>query len=467
MSAVSAKRAHATRDQLVESHLPLVRSVARRFAGSGESLDDLVQVGSVGLVKAGTRFDESRGVAFAGFATPLIEGEIRRHLRDRCAPMRIPRDLQQTGRKLRQQRDRLAAASGHAPSTQELAAALQLDEERVVSALRAELARDAVPLHGGSDIAEDRDDPDHLRESAERLSLARCMRALDERQRKIIFLRFHADMTERAIGRELGISQAQVSRLLGAALTRLRSELADASGDGGQSDSTAQSAISADLQAVSAADDARKTARSRSQGDQGGGRIAAVSVSQDTPSVAQYLELPYTVAVHCERAGERSVWNATAEELPDCVAQGRTPDEAVESLRGTMQSWIEAALAQGREVPVPGPVAKPRASSSHSGRFLVRMPGALHTELARAAEREHLSLNRFITKILAASVSPSATAQPGKAVQAGGDAPQRASRPAHRPSLGFRIALATNLAIVVLAGAGAIVLLVLALQRGV
>jgi predicted RNase H-like HicB family nuclease len=273
-------------------------------------------------------------------------------------------------------------------------------------------------------------------------------------------MRFHADLTERQIGRELGISQPQVSRLLGAALTRLRTELENANSSGGQGDIGVNRPISPASGDDPALKDARKSARNASKQRNAADKIAGVPVAQDTASVAQYLELPYTVAVHCEREGEKSVWNATAEELPGCAAQGRTPDEAVELLRGAMESWIEAALAQGREVPVPGAQAKQQTSPSHSGRFLVRMPSVLHTQLAEAAEREHLSLNRFITKLLTASVSaPASAPRPRR------DSDARSA--SATPSRGFRIALATNVAVVVLAALGAIVLLVLALQHGV
>ena len=496
MSRGSSKGARLTREHLVESHLPLVHSLARRYAGQGESLDDLVQVGAVGLVKAGNRYDKSRGVAFATFAGPVIEGEIRRHLRDRSAPMRIPRDLQRASGDLRRQRGRITATTGRSPSNVELAAALNVDEERIERALRAELARQAVPLPGDDENLGRLEDSDQQDSSEDRLSLAECMRALDERERKIVFLRFHADMTERQIGNELGISQPQVSRLLSTALIRLRAELAGGSARGSTGDTAEKQAISPTSQAPGAASEAVSPPAGTAGGVRGrispasggeplehalereqrpadeqerGGKIAAVPATQETLTVAQYLELPYTVAVQSEREGEGSRWNATIEELPGCASQGRTPDEAVELLRPAMESWLEAAIAQHREIPVPGEhaAAKKPAPSSHSGRFLVRMPGALHAELASAAEREQLSLNRFVTNVLADSVSPGPRSRAGVTEQASGERTGQQSTTAAKPSRALRVALAANLIVVVLAAAAAIVLLVLALQHGV
>jgi RNA polymerase sigma-B factor len=475
MSTVSPKRAHADREQLVESHLPLVQSVARRYASSGESLDDLVQVGAVGLVKASNRFDPRRGVAFAAFAAPVIEGEIRHHLRDRCAPVRIPRSLQRTSGALRRKRDQLTAATGHSPSTRELAVALNLDEEGVERALRVELARAALPLS-----PEDESRPEDSEDSTgseDRVSLAKCMRVLDERQRKIVFLRFHADMTERQIGSELGISQTQVSRLLHSALTRLRRELAGPASAASTADSSAHHVISPARGAEhatsrargadSTADDTRNGARSAFHERERAVNISAVPASQAARTVAEYLDLPYSVAVHADREGDQSRWTATVEELAGCSAQGRTPDEAVELLRGAMQSWLEAAVAQRREIPLPGQGAKPKATSSHSGRFLVRMPATLHTQLAEAAEDEHLSLNRFITQVLTASVSPAAIQQQ----QPAAPEPEASAAGTRRASLGpsraLRIAMTINIVVVVLAASAAGVLLVLALQRGI
>jgi RNA polymerase sigma-B factor len=462
MSTVSSKRTQPAREHLVEAHLPLVQSVARRYVSSGESLDDLVQVGAIGLVKAGNRFDESRGVPFAAFAAPVIEGEIRRHLRDRSAPMRIPRGVQRTGGALRAKRDQLAATTGRSPSARELAAALNLDEAGIEHALRAESARTAVPLSGEEESS--LEDFAELVSSEDRLSLEHCMRVLDERERKIVFLRFHADMTERQIGRELGISQAQVSRLLTSALTRLRVELAGAESTGSGPDITAKHVISADSGADTTLDPARKSARSAFDERERAVNIGAVPASHAALTVADYLELPYSVAVHAEPEAGEPRWTATVDELPGCAAQGRTPDEAVELLRGAMEGWLEAALAQQREIPVPGQSTKQKTASTHSGRFLVRMPAALHTQLAEAAEHEHLSLNRFITKVLADSVSPVAAPPAGAATGAPRADPERAASP--RTSRAFQIAMAANIAVVVLAAVAAGVLLVLALQHG-
>src|ERR1039457_1954221 len=183
MRTLSSKGAAVARERLVESHLPLVRSVARRYIGRGESLDDLVQVGAIGLVKAGNRFDQNRGVAFAAFAAPVIEGEIRHHLRAKSSLMRIPRDLQRASGELRRGRGELAAVIGRSPTTAELAAALNIDEEHFERALRAELAREAVSLSSAAD-SERFGDFDQHDSSEDRLSLSRCMRVLDERERK-------------------------------------------------------------------------------------------------------------------------------------------------------------------------------------------------------------------------------------------------------------------------------------------
>ena len=222
-SSTQQQPSAGARERLIESHLPLVKALARRYAGPGTELDDLVQVGAVGLIKASDRFDPARGVAFATFATPTIEGEIRHHLRDRGSGMRIPRQLQRLSRSIHSRQAELAVSLGRSPTVAEIAAALDAREEDVERALAAEQARDSVPLAPDDDAPASVEEPSA--ESDERVTLATTMRALDERERRIVYLRFHADKTERQIARELGISQAHVSRLLTRTLDTLREQL--------------------------------------------------------------------------------------------------------------------------------------------------------------------------------------------------------------------------------------------------
>jgi RNA polymerase sigma-B factor len=465
--ARTSDTAQIARERLIESHLPLVQSLARRYAGRGETLEDLVQVGSIGLIKASDRFDEARGVAFATFAAPAIEGEIRRHLRDRSSVVRIPRELQRTSGELRQQHGALAAALGHSPTTAEMAAALDTDRQQVERALEAEQARDALPLSPEDDTAELLVNSDQDGSSQDRLSLAPSLRALDERERSIVFLRFHLDMTERQIARKLGISQAHVSRLLSGALSQLRADLSDPEGAGSERDTTSGEVVSAALGTIPISNEATADTDSAEKAPRRAGRIRRVRASQENLTLAHYLELPYGVAVKSEREGEQTCWSATVEELPGCTVRAETPDEAVELLRPAMEQWLQAALAEDREIPLPGgETAKRRSSSSHSGRFLVRMPGALHAQLARAAEREQLSLNRFVTKVLATSVSPKQPASPRPDSNPLENAVDPTDSSEREPSRAFRVALATNLVLVVLAGLAAVVLLVLASQNG-
>jgi RNA polymerase sigma-B factor len=215
-----------SRERLIESHLPLAKSVARRYAGRGVDLDDLVQVGAVGLIKAADRFDVSRGVAFSTFAEPTIEGEIRHHLRDRSAPVRIPRELQRLGKRLRRRQGELAAQLGRAPTLSELADAVEADVGDVERALVAEQAREPAQLPSAQESETATLGAEPFAGSEQRLLLAEHMHVLDERERRIVYLRFHADLTERQIAQELHISQAHVSRLLAGALAKLEPELA-------------------------------------------------------------------------------------------------------------------------------------------------------------------------------------------------------------------------------------------------
>jgi RNA polymerase sigma-B factor len=279
------------RERAIEEHLELVRGIARRYANRGEPFDELVQAGSVGLIKAVDRFDPDRGSSLATFAAALIEGEIRHHLR---------------------RHRRLAAP----PAT--------------------------APVAPADDAAE-------AERSEARLILRSGWKTLSERERRLLELRYFGDRTQKEIAAELGLSQAQVSRLLRAALARLREQLAD--------------------------------------------DVAA-------PTDPAYSE-------------------------PEMASQAS---------------------------------AEPEPAPEHSGRLLVRMPPSLHTQLARTAEREGVSLNTLVTGALAGAVGwrDASAGTPDAA-----DAPPE---PSDRRRTLLSVALVANFAIVALAAVLAIVLLVVAWQ---
>lgn len=228
MSTTFPPGSDENRQRLIESHLPLVRSVAKRYAGRGEHLEDLVQVGSIALIRASDRFDPERGTAFATFAAPAIEDEIRRHLGDRASAVRIPRELERIRSELQCCGAQLGSALGRAPTVAELATALDLDPTEVVRALDAERARQPGPSRP-DEVVEGTAEPESLASTVDRLLVAGT-HLLDERERRIVFLRFRADMTEQEIARDVGISQAHVSRSLSAALAKLLTKLSEEAG---------------------------------------------------------------------------------------------------------------------------------------------------------------------------------------------------------------------------------------------
>jgi RNA polymerase sigma-B factor len=219
----------AARERLIELHLPLVWALARRYAHRGERLEDLVQVGAIGLIEAIDRFDPGRGSDFASFAVPTITGEIRNHLRDRTTVVRIPRRAGELNLRLRAESNQLAARLSRPPTLDELARAAGIGENDVLEAMKTDGARKPVPLQtwSGMEVA-----PDAaicvdggLDSSDDRLLLAAGFRALDARQRRIVLLRFFAGLSQAEIAREVGISQIQVSRLIRASLERMRRAL--------------------------------------------------------------------------------------------------------------------------------------------------------------------------------------------------------------------------------------------------
>jgi len=223
------------REQLIEQYLPLVRSLARRYANRGEQLEDLVQVGAIGLIKAIDRFDVDRGVELSTYATPNIIGEIKRHFRDKGWAIRVPRGLQELNVRLSQLLERLTAELERSPTIPELAKAAGVTEEEVLEALESGQAYTTVSLSAPSGQGEDGQvDPleslgelEHAYEvSEDRAVLAPGLEALDERERRILHLRFWEGLTQSQIAAQVGISQMHVSRLIRRSLEKVRDEIA-------------------------------------------------------------------------------------------------------------------------------------------------------------------------------------------------------------------------------------------------
>jgi RNA polymerase sigma-B factor len=221
------------RDELVQGHLPLVEYLARRFAGRGEPLDDLVLVATIGLIKAVDRFDPERGVEFSTYATPTIAGEIKRHFRDKGWAVRVPRRLQELKLSLTRASSDLTQKLGRAPTVAELAAQLNLTEEEILEGLESAHAYSTVSLDApdsddddGPAVADSLGMVDDALEGVEyRESLKPLLEALPPREKRILVLRFFSGMTQSQIASELGISQMHVSRLLARTLAQLREGL--------------------------------------------------------------------------------------------------------------------------------------------------------------------------------------------------------------------------------------------------
>jgi len=221
----------ATLEELVRRFEPLARSVARRYHSRGEPLEDLTQVAMVGLLKAISRFDPERGFAFTSYATPTMLGELKRYFRDSGWALHVPRGVKERAVELAAVTDQLSSRLGRSPSLSELAQALGVSEEQTLEAIEAYHARHAAPLEHRSD---DEDAAalsparflgaeDERLEQAEYLSvIAKGVRSLSESDRLILYLRFGRDLTQSEIARRVGTSQMQVSRLLRAAIEKIR-----------------------------------------------------------------------------------------------------------------------------------------------------------------------------------------------------------------------------------------------------
>jgi RNA polymerase sigma-B factor len=220
------------RDRLVEEMLPLVRSLASKYAGRGEQVEDLVQVGAIGLIKAIDRFDLDRGVELTTYAVPTIVGEIRRHFRDKAWALHVPRRLKELNLKLSRLLDQLTADLGRSPTITELAVAAGVEEEEVIDALESSQAYTARSLstptddEGAADLLDTLGDDERGYGEVDDSSLVGFgLGALDERQRRIVELRFFEGLTQSQIAAEIGISQMHVSRLLRRALETMRGRI--------------------------------------------------------------------------------------------------------------------------------------------------------------------------------------------------------------------------------------------------
>lgn len=208
-------------------HLPLVRYVARSYADRGENFDDLVQVGTIGLINAIDRFEPERGLEFSTYAAPTIAGEIKRHFRDRTGSVRVPHRIQELRTPVRQAREDLTNELHRVPTSQEIADRLGIEPDEVVAVHASTIAAFALPLEGESEfeaigISEEDED---LAAIDDREALRPLLATLPERERRMITLRFKEKKTQAQIAELLGISQMHVSRMLERTLAQLRQGL--------------------------------------------------------------------------------------------------------------------------------------------------------------------------------------------------------------------------------------------------
>ncbi len=219
------------RDELIERFLPLARKLARRYVPSSEPYEDLVQVASLGLVKAVERFDPERGFAFTSFAVPTIVGELKRYFRDTGWALHVDRSAQERARRISEAQRQITSRTGHSPTVNELAQFLESSVEEVLDGLQTAEAYDAVSLDapvqiddeaGASRIDALGEDDDRFGLVDDQATIFAAARRLPRREREILFLRFSEDLTQSEIAERVGVSQMQVSRLLRKSLQRLR-----------------------------------------------------------------------------------------------------------------------------------------------------------------------------------------------------------------------------------------------------
>src|SRR3954470_1440931 len=220
----------AARDELASEVLPRARSLAGRYVGRGEPLEDLVQVACVGIMKAIEGFDLARDVRFSSYATPTVLGEIKRYFRDKTWAMRVPRGMQELQLQISRARDKLTHELGRSPNVAELAKAVDAPFEDVLQTIQSQDARRARSLE--EPVGEDMTladsvggtDPE-LGRAEIRVLLDDAFGVLSERDQQVLRLRFEYDLTQTEISRRIGVSQMQVSRLIRQSLARLRMDI--------------------------------------------------------------------------------------------------------------------------------------------------------------------------------------------------------------------------------------------------
>ena len=220
------------REELIERHLPLVRSLARRYAGRGESLEDIEQVGAIGLIKAIDRFELEREVSLATYATPNVVGEIKRHFRDKGWAIRVPRALQELNASMSGAIERLTVKLSRSPSIAEIAEELETTPEQVLEALEVGSAYSTVSLSGAPG-GDDELDPletigeedEGFQRSEDRAALAPALLRLPPREREILRMRFEEGLPQTQIAQRVGLSQMHVSRLIRKSLAEMREQL--------------------------------------------------------------------------------------------------------------------------------------------------------------------------------------------------------------------------------------------------
>ena len=221
----------AARDKLISGNLRLVLSVIQKFAGRGESMDDLFQVGCIGLIKAIDCFDLKQNVQFSTYGVPMISGELRRFLRDRGA-LRVSRSMRDTAYRVLQVKERLTARDGREPDIDAIASELGIKRSEVVFALDAICDPVSLyePIYSDSgesacvmdQIGDTRNTDEHW---LEQIALGEAVKRLTEREKRILVLRYYEGRTQMEVASEIGISQAQVSRLEKNAISRIKKEL--------------------------------------------------------------------------------------------------------------------------------------------------------------------------------------------------------------------------------------------------